>query len=201
MKPAPLRSMEEETAQDQTAQDQTACRQTDQERMGTLLPAWSALCTLVLIAATWPLWFRPAATTFPQMPLTSIVLAWPQSVDYVFSSALCVGLLAVSALGVVHSRGPSPILGRCSLLACLMAALLLVVLDQQRLQPWLYHMMLVAVVFGLCRTYRAVSLARLLVVSVYTYSALGKLDFEFLHTVGQGFVSVVLGWCAVDTAP
>ncbi|GAB5406738.1 MAG: hypothetical protein Aurels2KO_49690 [Aureliella sp.] len=42
-------------------------------------------------------------------------------------------------------------------------------------------------------------MARILVVSIYAYSALGKLDFEFLHTVGQDFVTVVLGWLGIET--
>jgi len=37
-------------------------------------------------------------------------------------------------------------------------------------------------------------------ISVYFYSALGKLDFEFLHTVGQQMLGTLSSWVGLDTA-
>ncbi|MDX1927169.1 MAG: hypothetical protein SFV81_11665, partial [Pirellulaceae bacterium] len=76
--------------------------------------------------------------------------------------------------------------------------LLLFSLDQHRFQPWAYELGLFCVIWLGCREPSSMQLMRVLLISVYLYSALGKLDFEFLHTVGQQMLAVVVGTVGVD---
>jgi hypothetical protein len=39
----------------------------------------------------------------------------------------------------------------------------------------------------------AIALARLIVISIYFYSALSKFDYSFLHTLGQQFLNALVG--------
>jgi hypothetical protein len=73
------------------------------------------------------------------------------------------------------------------------AALVLVFLDQQRLQPWTYQFMLVAIVLAWAKPADALALLRLLVISFYFHSAVTKLDYTFLHTLGQQFLAALAG--------
>ena len=67
-------------------------------------------------------------------------------------------------------------------------ASILVVTNQHRFQPWLYQLSIFAAIFAVPGTDLQRSLLRALVASIYLYSAVSKLDFEFLHTVGPEFV-------------
>ncbi len=69
----------------------------------------------------------------------------------------------------------------------LVAGGVLGLLDQHRWQPWFYQLLLYAAVFRLSAPSRTARLLVWLTVSIYLYSALGKFDTQFLHTVGQQF--------------
>ncbi len=75
----------------------------------------------------------------------------------------------------------------CGWLLVLVCGLFLVALDQHRLQPWFYQLLFFSAVFWSCHSQRSQQLLMWIVISIYLYSALGKFDFEFLHTVGQQF--------------
>ena len=70
---------------------------------------------------------------------------------------------------------------------------LLVACDQQRLQPWVYQFLLVALALAWAQPRTALSLVRLLVISFYFHSAVTKLDYTFLHTLGQQFLAALAG--------
>ena len=80
-----------------------------------------------------------------------------------------------------------------SLLLFASATLALSLFDQQRLQPWAYQFMLVAVVLALSPPQAALGLLRLLVISFYFHSAITKFDYSFLHTLGQQFLAALGG--------
>ncbi|WP_372725767.1 hypothetical protein [Novipirellula sp.] len=65
------------------------------------------------------------------------------------------------------------------------------VLDQHRLQPWAYQSAIYAVVFATMNREMARRWLIPLAASVYLYSGLGKLDYQFAHTVGQDFLGAV----------
>jgi hypothetical protein len=76
----------------------------------------------------------------------------------------------------------------------------LIGLNQHRLQPWAYELGIVAVVWlGIRSDTRRLAWMRWLIVSIYCYSALGKFDFEFLHTVGQQMLTALLKLGGIDS--
>jgi hypothetical protein len=79
----------------------------------------------------------------------------------------------------------------------------LVVLDQHRLQPWCVHIAVCLLVAAFASSERRLMYLTWFTASIYIYSALGKFDAQFLHTVGQDFARVILeglGWNAQRVA-
>lgn len=135
-----------------------------------------------LLLASWPLWFPGFSDSdFPLVPLWKSLTEFPLWIDSLLSSLLGLGLLMWFA--------PGSILSRCGPGLTLLTGLGLVSLDQHRLQPWFYQLLVIST-FLLCGDQRfRWQAVTWLVISVYLYSAVGKLDFEFLHTVGQEFLT------------
>lgn len=151
---------------------------------------WSAsICAL--LAVTWKLWIPQ--NVFPQVPAMAWLASWPAAVHWV-----ALGLLATSSLAVVVIRYPNAY-QRFFLLIFLLAALLTVGLDQHRLQPWFYESILFALAMTCFSPARALPLLRALLVSIYLFSALGKFDYQFLHTVGPQFVKAGCNLVGIST--
>jgi hypothetical protein len=68
---------------------------------------------------------------------------------------------------------------------------LLVLLDQHRLQPWVYQSLAYAGVFAVLPWREGRRWVTAITVSIYAYSAVGKFDYQFVHTVGRDFVDVL----------
>jgi hypothetical protein len=149
---------------------------------------WTAISSLALIAVTWRLW--TPQTFYPQVPLFQALCTAPPVFDWIGFGGVLLGLLTV-AVG-----SPRSVSGGC--FATLSALLLLFSLDQHRFQPWAYELSLFCVVWLCCRDPLRMRLMRGLLISVYFYSAVGKLDFEFLHTVGQQMLAVVAGGVGIE---
>lgn len=131
---------------------------------------------LALLVATWPLWTPQAF--FPQVPLFSWFVAIPVGAEW-----LGCGLLWLSALGLLVSppeRWPE----RVSLAGLLVGFVFLVAVDQHRLQPWAWQFALLSVVFLTAGRSTGLRLARLLVISLYLFSAASKLDYAFTQELG-----------------
>ena len=152
-----------------------------------------ALFGLSLILATWRLW--SPQNVYPQVPFFRVAGSLPAGCQW--------GALAVVIVVLVIILGWLPRLndgGRAWLfLTFVVAMALLILTDQHRLQPWAYQLVICAVVFGTVPSAdtlnrrRGWALLRILTLSIYLFSALGKVDFQFLNTVGQQFLSVGLG--------
>ncbi len=145
--------------------------------------------------ATHGLWLRPTTSEFPSIPFAQNLCGLPAVVDACLLGGLCLALLGMLApirrldsLGWVRVQCAVICVCGCGLVA----------LNQHRLQPWFYQLLLFAVVFTLANGWRQLQLLRYLVISVYCYSALGKWDYEFLHTVGQQFLAAVTGPLGMD---
>ena len=65
-------------------------------------------------------------------------------------------------------------------------------LDQHRLQPWAYQSAIYAMVFAVFRPAEHRRILIPLAASIYIYSAAGKLDYQFAHSVGQEFLDCLL---------
>ena len=135
---------------------------------------------LILVASTYPLWI---GSEFPAIPLFRSLLPVPIQIDWLCGGALSVLLLTGLLVG---KRALPPIavgIATCSLI--------LVALNQHRLQPWFYQLILTSIILGLAQVGYQQRLLQFLSLSIYSYSALGKFDYEFCHTVGPQFVSAV----------
>jgi hypothetical protein len=72
------------------------------------------------------------------------------------------------------------------------------VLDQHRLQPWAYQTALYSAWFVCLPKNVAVRCMRILTISIYVYSSIGKFDYQFTHTVGQDFLLTTGSLIGVD---
>lgn len=132
------------------------------------------------------LWF-PASRTFPRAPL---VVALPQNVAPTVEYLLGGLLVAALAAAVFASRAAK------YLLVAISSLVVLVLLDQTRLQPWVYQYLLLFAVTALdARRSRDVrrdalvlSAAQLVVASLYFWSGVQKLNYTF----GQEVLSQLL---------
>lgn len=148
----------------------------------------SALFTLLLVSVTWRIWLQQDA--YPQIPL----FGWARSAPRWIDVCLLIAMIA-SAIGTWM---PTASARRYGGLAFLISAALLVVLDQHRLQPWLYQLMILSVFALLLVDRDYTAYARLLLVSIYLFSAWSKLDHQFLHTLGQQFSKELFGWLQIN---
>src|SRR4051812_31945243 len=129
------------------------------------------------VALSLNLWF-PLTRTFPRAPL---IVALPQSftppVEYLLG-----GLLVVALAAVVFAKRPLKYLFATNALLAL-----LVLLDQTRLQPWVYQYMLLLAVIALRerqggaehRVALTLSVLQLIVASLYVWSGVQKLNYTF----------------------
>jgi hypothetical protein len=146
--------------------------------------AW-AVFGLGLVAATWRLW--TPQHVFPQVPFFQWAAALPFGCQWIGAGAMLLGL-AGALVGPRQGRWPA-----VALWLFAVAASGMMLLDQERLQPWAYQFVIVAVVLALADARAAFALLRLFTVSFYFYSALTKFDASFLHTLGQQFLSALAG--------
>ena len=133
---------------------------------------------LLLVGVTWPLWFPIGE--FPRV--SWLPIEFPVSVDWL---PLTAALSASLALVLVPSR-------QSTWWVVVVSFALLIVLDQHRLQPWAYQTILYGSILAARPWRSARSWLIAVAVSIYAYSALGKLDYQFTHTVGRDMVQVLL---------
>jgi hypothetical protein len=153
------------------------------DRCQDLMRCTVGLFGLLLVAATWRLW--TPQHVYPQVPLVRGFDGLGAWFEWLAAAMMMAGL----AGAVLAPRR----VAATALLTFAIGTLFLVLLDQHRLQPWAYQFMLVAIVLALADAVTAIILLRLLIISFYFHSALTKLDYSFLHTLGQQFVSALAG--------
>lgn len=140
---------------------------------------WAGFLCL-LVAITHRLWF--VQNDLPAIPMFGWVDGLPKLVGWIPLAMVVLGCVLV-----LRDRGakrPWWLVAGGLLFAFL--------LDQHRLQPWAYQTAIYATVFATMQPSRARRLLIPLAASIYIYSAAGKLDFQFAHTVGQDFLSIML---------
>ena len=164
---------------------------------------WSA-SVILLMLATWPLWWMwriSGSTTeglsqtgkafYPALPLLThteplgLLLPW-------LSLAIVVALVAICI---------APETWRLLWWIVCGALLASFLIDQQRMQPWAYQTFLYSLIFATMRGPLAIRWLLYVTASIYIYSGLGKLDYQFLHTLGREFLTASLnlfGFRAVD---
>lgn len=146
---------------------------------------------LLLFAVTWRLW--TPQSEFPQIPFFAALTDVPGYVDW-----LAIAVLVLSLLGAgVASRET---VWRRAMMVFATAAVLLILLNQHRFQPWAYQFVLFATIMASCRERAANRLMRWIVVSIYVYSAISKFDYQFLHSLGPHFLSTLAGLVGITSA-
>ena len=153
------------------------------DRSRDLLRRALGLFGLLLVAATWRLW--APQQVYPQVPLVRGLDGLGPWFEWFAAAMMLVGLTGA----MLAPRRLAP----AALLTYAVATLLLVLVDQHRLQPWAYQFMIVAMVLALADATIGILFLRLFVVSFYFHSALTKLDYSFLHTLGQQFLGALAG--------
>jgi hypothetical protein len=150
----------------------------------SLLSRAVAAAALVLTAATWPLWSPSAA--FPRVPFLGPLRGTPARLEEAWLGIGCVALVTWLVAGRERR------IGRWSMLVFVGAAACLVLADQHRLQPWAYEFSVLALILAVLPPREAIGWARLLVASIYFYSALSKLDWTFVESGGGQIVDGLL---------
>ncbi len=147
------------------------------EQAASRLRRWIGLALAVLVGTSWPLW--TAATELPQIPWSGLLVSAPRWID----SALLLLLLVASVAAVL---GPSrPEWTRTIGFRLWLVLSGLILLDQHRLQPWAYEFWLLLGVFSLADAPTALRCSRAVVVSVYVWSGVSKIDPGFVAGHGQ----------------
>lgn len=148
-----------------------------------LFEANAGIFGLLLIAVTWRLWMPQ--DLYPRVPLLELPSRTPAALEYLALAAAVAGLVAMGSRIVVKRTA-----GLRWLVPVGFA--FAVVLDQHRLQPWVYQISALAMIFSLCGAGRGLLLIRVLTVGIYGWSAVGKLDFQFIHTVGTQMIEAMV---------
>ncbi len=153
------------------------------------LQRWTAIISVALFAATYRLWIPQSV--FPQVPAFVLLCDAPVWCDWILFGCLIAGLffVAMGRTGYLHI---------CGCVLILVSLFALVCLDQHRLQPWAYQLWLFTTIWLCCGFHVGLTWMRWLMVSIYFYSAVGKFDFEFLHTVGQQMLGAMAKWFGRD---
>ena len=166
-----------------------------------------AVTALALLAATWKLWTPQSC--FPQIPFFELLVNMPSWADWI-----ALTFAGLSLMVSIFLKPPSvePIVVatdqvqpnrfnwfKVAHLVLVVAIAFLISLDQNRLQPWAYHLAIIGLMLGLAAPAKAALLIRWLAISIYVYSAISKFDYQFVHTVGDQMVSKMLDFVGLET--
>ena len=153
---------------------------------------WAA-SALALIAATWPLW--TPQHLFPQVPIAVGLGRLPDVIDWFALGSMLLSLAAIFAAPLKST------LWQRGLVVFVLAAVLLMAIDQHRFQPWAYQFALIAVVLTTAKPSAAFQLLRWLTIGIYLWSAWSKCDVTFTHNLGQQILNALLSWSHFEAWP
>ena len=143
---------------------------------------------LLLLAITWRLW--TPQTEFPQIPFFSWLVDVPSFVDWVALLGTGIGLIAML---FTSGRMAKPAIG-----LFLISIVPLVLLNQHRLQPWAYLLIVTSSLLLCLPNKTCLSWLRRIVISIYIYSAISKFDYQFVFTVGDQMLDVLAGFVGLE---
>jgi hypothetical protein len=172
-------------------------RDSDSDIIWFALQKTWALFAIALFVVTSRLWLPQ--TLFPQVALMELFNGFPSEIAYGAMAVVFINLLSILLGKFSHDSVPITLKSRSLLWTILFAAIVLLWLtDQHRIQPWAVHLVVGALVFITCRPQRGVALLRMLAISIYIYSALGKFDYQFMHSMGPQLLTGLAGLIDVD---
>ena len=139
---------------------------------------------LLLVASSWKLW--TPQDIFPQIPFLASLITTPTWVDW-----LCLGLSVGGLVICLFAKDGKTV--TIALLLFAVSTTVLILLDQHRLQPWAYQLVLLAIIIATSKKSNAVRRIQIITVSIYIFSGVSKLDYQFVHTVGDQMLSTLVG--------
>ncbi|MDB4564572.1 hypothetical protein N9099_01400 [Mariniblastus sp.] len=145
---------------------------------------------LLLFASTWKLW--TPQDVFPQIPFLASLITTPTSVDWI-----CLGLAASGLVICLFAKEGKAL--NTALILFALPTIVLILLDQHRLQPWAYQLVVLAIVIATSTKLNAVRRIQVITVSIYIFSGVSKLDYQFVHTVGDQMLSTLIGIFGLTT--
>ncbi|MCA8984012.1 MAG: hypothetical protein KDA76_09650 [Planctomycetaceae bacterium] len=155
-----------------------------ESRRSRVLQGLSLLLLVAAGALSRELWLSGAA--YPRIPFLDMFRHVPRSIDHVcLWGTLCgMGLVLWGLLqpGVGRRRSSLAGWGWGVVVAGLVCLMLL---NQQRLQVWVWQVVLYGTGFSCLPVAAGLAWARRLTIGIYFYSAISKLDYGFLDTYGQ----------------
>lgn len=176
-----------------------------------------SLFWLMLIASTWRMWFPESGTdAFPVIPFFGGLTRVPFAIDHCLSMLLVAALLCDAVMASLMMRTSRLASGLCRLnsawIGIIGSAVALVALDQQRLQPWTYHLILLTPILAIDWSethinrsdgkwigWSSMTLVVLLTASIYFWSAISKLDVSFAREHGRVFVDALVEAVGLST--
>lgn len=161
-------------------------------RAGILLQRVVALFAMALMISVWPIWWTGPQSRV-QVPWFSVLCKSPVWVDGIALCGVACGLAVM-----VSGRGSYQVqqLGR---LLFTLALLVLTALDQQRFQPWVCQFLLFGTLMWIAPNHWGRHGWRVVIASIYLWSAVSKLDAAFLTSHGQLLLSGMLNPLGIET--
>ena len=153
--------------------------------------------SIALVAATWPLWWggNGNAAEFPTIPWLGFLVAVPMFVDRVLTA-----LFLAASLGLLPTREGFRPWRRAANCVYLVSLTGLLLLDQHRFQPWAWLFWLQAVALRGLDADSASRWTRGVIVSLYVWSAVSKLDITFLSERGPWLLTGMIDGLGLDAA-
>ncbi|MEP3480253.1 MAG: hypothetical protein ABJZ55_13460 [Fuerstiella sp.] len=157
----------------------------------------TVVAQVLLMAATWPLWF--CQTDYPQIALLADAANLPIWIDQAFSTALICGCVAVVFAhikqGMSSNADKSAYWRTAAIWSCywiLVCSVASVVLDQHRLQPWHWLTMLLLAEYCLLngQTFRKV--AKVTLATIYLFAAASRFGPDVAAGMSGNVLKVVL---------
>jgi len=146
---------------------------------------------VVLVATSWKLWFSPDGSDYPSIPLLPVGTTFFDGLQsFGFISSITVVTCSVYLLFFPRNDSPWILVG-IGLLLCFVS-------DQHRIQPWAYQSFFYSFIFGVLPARKWHFWILPFAASIYAYSAAGKFDSQFFHTVGNDFVTVIANTFDLD---
>ncbi|MBT4694842.1 MAG: hypothetical protein HOB73_16020 [Planctomycetaceae bacterium] len=172
-------------------------RNSDSDVVWSALQKFWALFAIALFVVTSGLWLPQ--TLFPQVALIELFNGIPSTIIYGAIAAVIIALFSILLGKFSYDTIPRSLKIRFLSWAIVVDAIVLLWLaDQHRIQPWAVHLFVGALVFISCRPQRGVALLRILAISIYIYSALGKFDYQFMHSIGPQLLTGLSEFIGVD---
>ncbi|RCS46056.1 hypothetical protein DTL42_16335 [Bremerella cremea] len=177
----------------QTVEHESPEARSDTDRAFFLYQRLVSLFLPILVGVTYLIWLPQQQ--FPAVPVLEVFCPVPGFVDL----GLLGAILALS-LGLLLT-GPQFKWAAAMWLALAFLLVFAFLLNQHRFQPWAYQFAVLALFFGLAPPAIARRLASWLVLSIYFYSALSKLNPSFVNELGSDFLATLGNFVGLNLIP